>query len=178
MEPVTWSTLASAEVDADLRGRLRTLWDDAFDGRFSDDDADHAYGGVHVVGLDPATIPLAHASVVPRRLRVGETWHDAGYVEAVAVACAVQGRGLGSVAMRRLQEEIARRHRFAMLSTGSHGFYERLGWQRWQGRSLTLGADGVARPDDEHGGIMVLDPAAALDLTADVVCEDRPGDAW
>lgn len=177
MDPVTWSTLASTEVDPALRARLRALWDDAFGDRFTDDDADHAYGGVHVVGEAPSG-QVAHASVVPRRLRVGESWHDAGYVEAVAVASALQGRGLGSTAMRRLQEEILQRHPFAMLSTGSHGFYQRLGWQRWQGRSLTLGADGVARPDDEHGGIMVLDPSGVLDLTADVVCEDRSGDAW
>jgi aminoglycoside 2'-N-acetyltransferase I len=34
--------------------------------------------------------------------------------------------------------------------------------------------------DGEHGGLMILrvDRSAVPDLTVDVTCEDRPGDAW
>lgn len=35
-------------------------------------------------------------------------------------------------------------------------------------------------PDDEHGGLMILRGSSALvpDLSVDVTCEDRSGDAW
>ena len=49
---------------------------------------------------------------------------------------------------------------------------------RSQGRSLTLDADGQCRPDDEHGGLLVLPLDSGIDPTLDVTCEDRSGDAW
>ncbi|GAA4109480.1 hypothetical protein GCM10022215_03800 [Nocardioides fonticola] len=182
MSDLRWAVVASRELgDAD-RSALRELWDDAFGERFSDDDADHAFGGVHVIARDDEGRPVAHASAVPRRLRVGETWFEAAYVEAVAVARARRRQGLGTIAMELLADQIAAGWPFAMLSTGSHGFYERLGWRRWAGRSLTRRADGAEEFDDEHGGLMVLVPdgvpVPGLDLTLDVVCEDRAGDAW
>ena len=82
--------------------------------------------------------------------------------------------------MQRLHAEIARRWPVAMLSTGpATRFYEDLGWQRWRGLSYTRTAQGVV-PDDEHGGLMILcfDQTVVPDLSVDVICEDRSGDAW
>lgn len=163
-------------TEAEVLG-LRRLWAEAFDD-FTDDDADHAMGGVHVIAVDGDRI-VAHASGVPRRLQVGRTWHDAGYVEAVATSPDRQGERLGTAVMERLQVEIDRRWPFAMLSTGrSTGFYSRLGWEPWDGTSYTLTDDGSVVADGEHGGLMVRRPGIDLDLTAAVTCEDRPGDAW
>jgi len=67
-----------------------------------------------------------------------------------------------------------------VLSTGrAKPFYEALGWERWGGLSYTRTAQGVV-PDDEHGGLMVLrlDLSVVPDLSVDVICEDRSGDAW
>ena len=171
----------SPGFDAADRTELRRLWHRAFGGRFGGDDADHCYGGVHVVARDGAGVLVAHASVVPRRIRFADRpWLVVGYVEGVAVAPDRQGTGLGRRVMERLHDEIAARHAVAMLSTGrATGFYERLGWERWQGLSYTWTAQGVVA-DDEHGGLMVrrVDATAVPDLTADVTCEDRSGDAW
>lgn len=62
---------------------------------------------------------------------------------------------------------------------GAAGFYERLGWERWRGVSYTLSEEGEI-PDNEHGGLMILrlDPLVVPNLTVDVTCKDRPGDAW
>ena len=172
-------TLGSADVDHVTRARLRALWDLAFIEGFTDEDEAHAYGGVHVLVRSDAH-PWAHASAVPRRIRFGVTWHTVAYVEAVATHPSHQGRGLGLAVMQRLQDEIAERWPVAMLSTGSAtGFYERLGWVRWQGQSYTRTPSGVVA-DGEQGGLMVLrlDPALVPDLGVDVVCEDRSGDAW
>lgn len=173
-------TAGSDRFEAVARLELRELWRRAFGDRFTDDDAEHAYGGVHVLACDGERV-VAHASAVPRRIRFGsEPWRTVGYVEAVATDPEHQGKGLGRQTMRRLQAEIGQRWPVALLSTGrAKGFYERLGWERWRGPSYTRTATGVVR-DGEHGGLMILrlDPSLVPDLSVTVTCEDRAGDAW
>jgi aminoglycoside 2'-N-acetyltransferase I len=173
-------TVESDQLDAACRLALRVFWDEAFGGRFSDEDAVHAYGGVHVLVHDSGRL-IAHASAVPRRIRFADSpWRTVGYVEAVATHPERRGEGIGRQVMARLQEEILLRWPLALLSTGTAtGFYELLGWQRWRGLSYTQTTTGVV-PDGEHGGIMILGagPAIVPDLSVSVTCEDRAGDAW
>ena len=170
----------SDQIDAATRAGLRDLWRRAFGDRFSDDDADHAYGGVHVLARDGDRL-IGHASAVPRRIRFGDQpWRTVGYVEAVATDPERQGEGVGRRTMRTLHQEISLRWPVALLSTGrATGFYELLGWEQWRGPSYTQTADGVV-PDGEHGGLMVLRLGSSHlpDLSVAVTCEDRPGDAW
>ena len=170
----------SDQLGPETRAELRTLWNRAFGDRFTDDDADHAYGGVHVL-VRAGDRLVGHASAVPRRIRFGDgPWRTIGYVEAVATDPQRQGEGVGRRTMSALHAEIAKRWPVAMLSTGrATGFYERLGWERWRGPSYTRTENGVVA-DGEHGGLMVLRtaPEPALDLSAAVTCEDRAGDAW
>lgn len=170
----------SQHLGAGDREALRALWDRAFGDRFGDDDAEHAYGGVHVLARGAGRL-VGHASAVPRSIRFGDQpWRTIGYVEAVAVDPAHQGQGLGRRVMGRLHEEIAERWGLAMLSTGrATGFYEGLGWERWLGLSYTARDDGTVVADDEHGGLMVLGHASVgVDRATSVTCRDRPGDAW
>lgn len=170
----------SDQIDAESRAALRALWDRAFDGRFSDHDAEHAYGGVHVLAREDTQI-LGHASAVPRRIRFGDQpWLTVGYVEAVATDPERQGEGIARRTMERLHDEIRSRWPVALLSTGrATGFYESLGWERWLGLSYTRTAAGAV-PDDEHGGLMILrlDRSIVPDTSVAVTCEDRSGDAW
>lgn len=170
----------SDRIDLASRSTLRVLWDRAFGDRFSDDDAAHAYGGVHVITWD-GDRPVGHASAVPRRLRFGDgPWQVVGYVEAVATDPDFQRRGIGRETMQRLHQEIRERWPVALLSTGrAAGFYEALGWERWRGLSYTETDAGVVA-DGEHGGLMILrlDPAAVPSLAVAVTCLDRAGDAW
>jgi aminoglycoside 2'-N-acetyltransferase I len=173
--------VGSEQIDAATREALRVLWNRAFSGRrFSHHDADHAYGGVHVLGRDNGHL-VSHASAVDRQIRFGDApWRAVGYVEAVAVDPDRHGEGIGRRTMARLHTEISSRWTVAMLSTGTAtGFYESLGWERWRGLSYTQTATGVVL-DGEHGGLMVLrlDPAVVPDVSVAVTCEDRPGDAW
>jgi aminoglycoside 2'-N-acetyltransferase I len=180
LEPVEVVVVGSDQIDAETRSALRVLWNRAFGRRFSDHDADHAYGGVHALGRHNGQL-VSHASAVGRQMRFGdEPWRTVGYVEAVAVDPDRQGQGIGRRTMARLQTEISARWAVAMLSTGrATGFYETLGWERWRGLSYTQTGSGVVL-DGEHGGLMVLrfDPAVVPDLSVGVTCEDRPGDAW
>src|SRR3954447_19314057 len=172
--------MESDEVDVRTRAALRHLWGRAFGDRFSDDDAQHAYGGVHVLMRDGDSL-IGHASAVPRRMRFGDgVWLPVGYVEAVATDPQRQHEGIGRSVMQRLHTEIARRWPVALLSTGkATHFYEELGWERWCGLSYTRTSRGVV-PDNEHGGLMVLrmDRSVVPDISVDVTCEDRTGDAW
>jgi aminoglycoside 2'-N-acetyltransferase I len=123
---------------------------------------------------------VAHASVVERELHVDGRPLRTGYVEAVATAPDRQGRGLGSSVMQDVISFIRERFELGALDTGSHGFYERLGWMTWTGPTSVRTADGPIRTPDEDGDVMIVPTPASppLDLTAPISCEWRPGDVW
>ena len=165
----------TGDLTEDRLARIRVLLVEAFGGGFSDDDWAHALGGWHVLAGDEA-----HAAVIERTIEVGGRPLRAGYVEAVATAPALQGRGLGSTIMRRVGDLLRERFELGVLSTGRHGFYERLGWERWQGPSYVRDGDSVVRTADEDDGIMVLryGTTARVELAASIACESRSGDDW
>lgn len=170
------------EVHASLEpcvvDRLRALLDAAFAGAFSDEDWQHALGGHHALVWAEGRL-VGHASVVPRRLWVGERMVQAAYVEAVAVLPGHQGRGLGTAAMRAL-EPVLDTSELGVLSTGQHHFYGRLGWERWRGSTWVREPGGDRRTPDEDDGIMVrrTSRTGSLDLGVALICEPRSGDDW
>jgi len=153
--------------------------DAAFDD-FTDDDLDHGLGGTHwLIEADGRVV--AHASVVERRIELDGLPLRTGYVEAVAVEPERQGTGLGTLVMRRATDHIRERYELGVLGTGEQHFYERLGWERWAGRSFVHGVDGaVTATADEDPWLMVLrtGPSAGLPLSGTLTCEWRPGDVW
>lgn len=165
------------------RSRLlgdHALWADAFGDRFTEDDADHAFGGVHVMAYDGPAL-VGHASAVPRRIRFGGKWCTVGYVEAVATRSERQRAGIYQAVMNALHNEIQHRWSVGVLSTGhARGFYERLGWVSWEGPSYVLTEQGEVRTEDEDAGLMVrtFDGTPCIDPTVSMTCENRPGDAW
>jgi aminoglycoside 2'-N-acetyltransferase I len=151
----------------------------AFGGRFSDDDWANALGGIHFLAREASTV-IAHAAVVERRLEIGEHSVRAGYVEAVATIPGRQSQGLGTAIMQAVRLHIQRSYEIGALSTSAHRFYERLGWERWQGPTFVRADPGLVRTEDEDDGIMVLKTPTAPPLqVGDVItCEWRPGDVW
>ena len=97
-----------------------------------------------------------HAAVVTRVLHIGGTPLRTGYVEAVATAPSHERRGLGTSVMRDVGTYISERFELGALGTGSHGFYERLGWVAWAGPSSVRMPDGERRTPDDDPYIMVL----------------------
>jgi len=171
--------LPTAEVPAAELAASRRLMDAAFDD-FTGDDWAHALGGWHVF-LGSADEVVAHAAVVPRLVVVGAREFSAGYVEAVAVRPDLQGTGLGSRVMAAINDVVRARFELGVLSTGEWHFYERLGWERWQGPAFVRGRDGaLTRVEEEDDGVMVLRCAAsvAIDPAAPVACDERDGDSW
>lgn len=162
-----------------LLDEIRELCNEAFESDFTEHDWEHALGGRHVVVHDRNTL-VAHAAVVARELRVDERPFAAGYVEAVVTRPDRQGRGFGSLAMRELETCLRARFELGALSTGRHGFYERLGWRRWAGPTFVETSRGRVRTEDEDDGLMVLPfgPSRDVSLTAALSCLERPGDDW
>jgi aminoglycoside 2'-N-acetyltransferase I len=171
--------LTTAEVPPELLEAARGLCDRAFAGRFHDTDWDHALGGRHALALEGADL-VAHASVVGRVLYVGGRAFRAGYVEAVATEPGRQGTGLGSLVMAPLAAVIRAETELGALSTGAHGFYQRLGWERWRGPTYVRRNGQPVRTSEEDDGVMVLrhGPSHGLDLSADIACDQRSGDDW
>jgi aminoglycoside 2'-N-acetyltransferase I len=171
------SDLTDAEI-----ARIRQLMTDAFgddEERFGEADWDHAVGGIHVV-LESGTAIVAHASVVERELHVAGRPLRTGYVEAVATAPDRHGQGLGTLVMAQIGSIIAAGYELGALGTGSHRFYERLGWRTWRGPCFVRTGEGARRTPDEEGFIMVLRTPSTppIDLADPISCDWRPGDVW
>lgn len=171
--------MASDELSTAVRMQLRSLLWDSFPDDFTEDDWHHGLGGVHVVAFE-GDRPVGHASVISRTLYVGGRRCDGGYLEAVVVDAEHRGRGIGASVVRAACDIIAQRYPIAALSTSEHGFYEQLGWDRWQGPAYVVAGTVWRRTEGEDDGIMVLrmPGCPVADLTMSIAVEARSGDDW
>lgn len=115
--------------------------------------------GLHVVGeLDGRFV--SHAMIVDRRIYFGHEADialDAAYVENVAALPEVHGRGYGTAVMQEIGRVIQLEYELGALATGSHHFYERLGWVVWQGPTSVRMPDGErVRSARSDGHVLVL----------------------
>ncbi len=182
-EPARVRRLATEDLTTSEIAAIRALLVAAFgsdeEEAFTDDDWEHAIGGVHFV-LEVDGEIGAHASVVERDLHVDGRPLRTGYVEAVATDPERQGAGLGSLLMGEVSEYIRDGFELGALGTGRQRFYERMGWRTWTGPSAVRTAKGERPTPDDDGYIMVLATPTSppLDLSAAISCEWRPGDVW
>jgi aminoglycoside 2'-N-acetyltransferase I len=175
---VATAALTTAELET-----LRRLVFGAFGGRFDTHDWDHTLGGVHVLAEEDGGVVVAHAAVVPRTLVAGGRALRTGYVEGVATRGDRRGLGLATLVMAEVGRVVAEGgDELGALSDGTRipGFYQRLGWETWQGPTWVAGPDGPERTAEEDGSVLVLRTPATgeLDLTASITCDWRPGDVW
>ncbi len=165
--------------DADLRA-VRRLLEDAFaNDPVTEDDVEHALGGVHALGEEAGAL-VAHGSVVQRRLLHAGRALRTGYVEAVAVRPDRRRRGHGSAVMAALERVVQRAYDLGALGSTDEGlpFYAGRGWRPWRGPLSALTPQGVRPTPDELGWIYVLPGAARLDLDGELTCDWRDGDVW
>lgn len=176
-------TRASAELSEREERELRTLCERAWAAKGSEFRPvawEAARGGTHFV-IAPEGAVVAHAAVVDRTLEWDGRPLRTGYVEAVATLPERQAQGLGSAVMRAVSAFVDERYELGALDTATPGFYERLGWVRWPGRTGVREPDGVRLTPEEDGKVLVRARGTALDVREDglLVCDDgRPGDPW
>ncbi|MDQ6674384.1 MAG: GNAT family N-acetyltransferase [Chloroflexota bacterium] len=171
--------LTDDEIRPDVLAQIRGLVFAAYDGDFSEEDWEHTRGGWRVVVFD-GRAPVSHAAVVARVLQVAQWTLQAGYVEGVATTAGRRRQGLGGLVMARATSLVQSKFEIGALSTSSHSFYQRFGWERWRGHSFVRDGVALLRTADEDDGLMVLrcGPSAGIDLAAPIACECRAGDDW
>jgi aminoglycoside 2'-N-acetyltransferase I len=175
-------TLPTADLTPTEMLAIRELLENAFAGEdetFTAADWEHTLHGVHAVAEVDGRI-VAQAAVVRRLLEADGRLLSTGYVEGVATAPELQGRGYGSAIMHAVDEVIRRGFELGALSTGLHAFYARLGWERWQGQTGVRTQTGLVLTPDDDDGIMILRTPSTpkLDRAATLTCDWREGDVW
>lgn len=159
---------------AAARAPVFKVFDDA-----TEDDWEHCLGGIHTMIYEDDEL-VAHGSVIQRRLICKGQALRTGYVEGVAVRADRRRHGLGGAVMSELERVIRSAYDLGALGSTDEGlaFYTARGWLRWEGSSFALTPEGIIRTPDDDGGILVLLVAGAVDLTADLISDFRPGDLW
>ena len=174
-------TVPTAELSGAELAALRRMVFEAFGGRFDEHDWDHTLGGVHVLATEEGEL-VAHGAVVPRTLVTGGRELRTGYVEGVGTRVDRQGRGLAKAVMAVVGQVIREGYELGGLSDGSGipGFYQRLGWEIWEGPTFVAGPRGRVRTAEDDGSVLVLRTPAtgSLDPAGSIVCDWRDGDVW
>lgn len=151
----------------------------AFPEGFSEEDWEHTIGGRHFF-IRQESLIVSHAAVVRRDIEENHRMFRCGYVEGVATHPELRRRGLGTVVMSKAAEHIRASYELGALGTDVFDFYERLGWERWQGPTFVRRPDGLFHSEEEDGYVMVLrfGPSANVDLKSEISCDPRSGDDW
>jgi len=172
-------TAHTADLDTAALEAARALLDEVFGGDFTDQDWDHALGGVHALVWEGPEL-VGHASVVQRRLVHGGRALRSGYVEGVGVRADRRRRGYGAAMMEALEGVIRGAYDLGALSAteNSSALYAGRGWKRWQGRTSALTLDGIVRTPDDDDSVFVFPVSAPLKLDGELVCDWRDGDLW
>jgi aminoglycoside 2'-N-acetyltransferase I len=171
-------TAHTADLDAATLRAARALLYNVFDD-MTDDDWEHALGGVHALVWEGAEL-IGHASVIQRRLLHGGRALRTGYVEGVGVRADRRGRGHGAAMMQALERVVRGAYDLGALGATDEAadFYAARGWQLWQGPSSALTPTGVKRTAEDDGAIYVLPLHVPLDLSGELTCDWRDGDVW
>ncbi len=179
-EPVQARSFKTEELDAALRGAIVDLCvaahqEEDFKNLFSYVPS----GGWHFLAYQGEDV-VSHAMVTTRWLQPeGHPLLKTAYIDAVATSPAAQGRGHGSALMRHLAKSIEDEYVIGCLETDRVEFYERLGWELWQGSLAGRSRQGLV-PTPEQKGIMVLrlPQTPVLNLNSTLTIECQGGRIW
>jgi aminoglycoside 2'-N-acetyltransferase I len=172
-------TAHTADLPRATLDAARALLDEVFGGELTDDDWEHALGGVHALVWEDGEL-IGHGAVVQRRLLHGGRALRTGYVEGVGVRADRRRRGHGAALMTALERVIRGAYELGALGATDEAaaLYARLGWRPWQGPTSALTPSGVRRTPGDDGGVYVLAVACEVDVTGTLVCDWRDGSAW
>ncbi|MEI9906861.1 MAG: GNAT family N-acetyltransferase [Actinomycetota bacterium] len=169
----------SSEVSSQFLDELRGLLLPAFGEDFSIEDWLHGLGGTHVCVRQNGVL-VSHAAVIKRQIFIEDQTFRTGYVENMATLIDHQSGGFGRAAILEANKIIAENFELGALSSSSNTFYEKFGWENWEGPSYVVTNGNWIRSESEDDSIMILrtSKSQGLDLRSRIACEERLGDSW
>jgi aminoglycoside 2'-N-acetyltransferase I len=169
----------TADLDAATLAAARALLDTVFGDELTEQDWEHALGGIHAFVWDEGEL-IGHSSVVQRRLLHDGHALRAGYVEGVGVRPDRRRQGHGAAMMEVLERVVRGAYELGALRAADEAssFYASRGWKRWHGPTSALTPTGIVRTQEEDGSIYVLPETAALNPYGGLICDWRDGDVW
>ena len=172
-------TAHTADLDAATLGAARALLEAVFPGELTEEDWEHALGGVHALAWEDGEL-VAHASVIQRRLLHGGRALRTGYVEGVGVHPGRRRRGHGAAVMAEIERVIRGAYDLGALGATDEAaaFYAARGWRPWEGRTSAMTPRGVVPTPEDDDAILVLPVAVALDVGGELTCDWRDGAPW
>ncbi len=169
----------TADLDSETRQHVCQMVTAAFAGDFTDNDWEHALGGMHALIWQHGAI-IAHAAVVQRRLINRGHALRCGYVEAVAVREDCRGQGLVHALLDGIEQVIHGAYQLGAVSSSAPArrVYKARGWLSWTGPTSVLAPTGPTHTPEDDGTVFVLPVGISLDTSAELMCDWRDGDVW
>jgi len=131
----------------------------------------------HVLLRGPDQL-IAHAAWIERQLIADGMALKTAYIEAVAVAPEWQRHGFGTQIMSALPPLLGH-FDLAALSPADEPFYQRLGWEIWEGPlSYLQGTNQVSTPDECVMIYRLPRTPAGLNIGSSLKADWREGDIW
>lgn len=169
----------TADLDSETRQRVWQMVTAAFAGDFTDNDWEHALGGMHALIWQHGAI-VGHAAVVQRRLINRGHALRCGYLEAVAVREDCRGRGLAHALLDGIEQVIRGAYQLGAVSSSAPArrVYTARGWLPWTGATSALAPTGPVRTPEDDGTVLVLPAGIDLDTSTELMCDWRDGNVW
>jgi len=166
-------------LDLPTLADVRVLLTDAFGERFTEQDWQHACGGLHALVWLGSEL-IGHGSVVPRRFLYRGRMLRTGYVEAVAVRRDQRRQGHGAALMGRLEDVLHTSYELGALSSSveAESFYASRSWRAWEGPLSVSTPHGVEEAEPERELYVFVPRADSIYPSDRLTCDWREGDLW
>jgi aminoglycoside 2'-N-acetyltransferase I len=159
-----------------LAGRVLALCDAAY-GENTAAYLEALGAGTHLLGWQDGIL-VSHLMWVTRWLQPGDSPPlRTAYVELVATAPALQGRGFATALLERFRGEVLD-FDLAALSPATESLYARLGWKIWRGPLAVRTGSGTEPTPGEQVMVLPLPRTPPLNLHSPLSVEWRSGEVW
>ena len=166
--------LSSAALSPSATAAVRSLCHSAY-GEDLSDYFDNIGSGEHLLGWRDGVL-ASHLMWVTRWLQPGDgPLLRTAYVELVATAPALQGRGYATALLEYFPSQVSD-FDIAALGPATENLYSRLGWRFWRGPLAVRTSGGLVPTPDERIMVLQLPRTPVLDPELPLSIEWRPGE--
>ncbi|MEN2426990.1 GNAT family N-acetyltransferase [Chromobacterium vaccinii] len=178
MSTLSFTVVPNRDLTAQQRDRILSLCSQAYEEDFSPY-MELLGDATHLMVSEEGEL-VSHAAWLPRELRAeGLPPLRSAYVEAMATLPERQGKGYGCAVLSTIPALIGDDYDIAALSPSEADFYARRGWELWLGPLAYQHREGlVETPEEEVMIYRLFHTPSALDISASLETDWRPGEVW